>query len=134
MSPAHLSASLSKAALRTVTSKWSMSMTCMGTWLGGRGLTYGGRHTHPKRKERQRAPPPTLYRADASKRIAARAEGSAAAQPLLRSASRLGECSSQAMCAVHSSLAFAVPCHAEAARVPSIALCSFFRKSIALLV
>ena len=25
------------------------------------------------------------------------------------------------MCAVHSSLAFAVPCHAEAARVPSIA-------------
>ena len=134
MSPAHLSASLSKVALRTVTSKWSMSMTCMGAWLGGCGLTYGGRHTHPKRKERQRASPPTLYREAASKRIASRAEGWAAAQPLLRSASHLGECSSQAMCAVHSSLAFAVPCHAEAARVPSIALCSFFRKSIALLV
>ena len=118
---------VSKAALRTVTSKWSMSMTCMGAWLGGRGLTYGGRHTHPKRKERQRASPPTLYREAASKRIASRAEGWAAAQPLLRSASRLGECSSQAMCAVHSSLAFAVPCHAEAACVPSIAVRSFFR-------
>ena len=125
---------VSKAALRTVTSKWSMSMTCMGAWLGVRRLTYGGRHTHPKQKERQRASPPTLYREAASKRIASRAEGWAAAQPLLRSASHLGECSSQAMCAVHSSLAFAVPCHAEAARVPSIALCSFFRKSIALLV
>ena len=65
---------VSKAALRTVTSKWSMSMTCMGAWLGGRGLTYGGRHTHPKRKERQRASPPTLYREAASKRIASRLE------------------------------------------------------------
>ena len=61
---------MSKAALRTVTSMWSMSMACIGAWLGGRGLTYGGRHTHLKRKERQRAPPPTLYRAAASKRIA----------------------------------------------------------------
>ena len=56
MSPAPLSASLSKAALHTVMSMWSMSMTCMGAWLGGRRLTYSGRHTHPKRKERQRAP------------------------------------------------------------------------------
>ena len=104
-----------------------MGMTCIGAWLGGRGLSYGGRRTHPKRKERQRAPPPSLYRADASKRIAARAEGSAAAQPLLRSSSRLGECSSQVLCAVHSSLGFAVPSHAEAARVPSIAVRSIFR-------
>ena len=95
-------------------------MTCMGTWLGGRGLTYGGRHTHPKQKERQRAPPPTLYRADASKRIAARAEGSAAAQPLLRSASRLGECNIDAgFRLVHSAVAFAVLCPAEARCEPS---------------
>ena len=127
MSPAPLSASLSKAAQRTVMSMWIMSMTCMGAWLGGRGLTYGGRHTHPKRKERQRAPPPSLYRAAASKRIAARAEGSAAAQPLLRSASRLGECSSQPSQLVHSSLGFAVPSHAEAVREPSIAVRSIFR-------
>ena len=113
--------------LRTVTSTWSMSMTCMGAWLGGRGLTYGGRRTHPKQRERQRALPPTLYRAAVSKRLASGAEGPPAAQPLLRSASHLGECSSQAMCAVHSSLAFAVPCHAEAACVPSIAVRSFFR-------
>ena len=97
-------------------------MPCMGAWLGGRGLAYGGRHTHPKRKERQHAPPPSLYRAAATKRIAARAKGSAAARPLLRSSSRLGECSSQVLCAVHSTLAFAVPCPAEAARVPSIAV------------
>jgi hypothetical protein len=103
MSPAPLSASLSKAALRTVTSKWSMSMTCMGAWLGGRGLTYGGRHTHPKRKERQRAPPLTLYRAAASKRIASGVEGSAAARSLLRSSWRLGECNSQPARLVHSS-------------------------------
>ena len=122
MSPAHLSASLSKAALRTVTSKWIMGMTCMGAWLGGRGLTYGGGHTHPKRKERQHAPPPSLYRATAGKRIAPRAEGSAAAQPLLRSSSRLGECNSQPAQLVHSAVAFAVPCPAEAARVPSIAV------------
>ena len=104
-----------------------MSMTCMGAWLGGRGLSYGGRRTHPKRKERQRAPPPTLYRAAASKRHSVRAEGSAAAQPLLRSSSRVGECSSQVLCAVHSSLGFAVPSHAEATRVPSIAVRSIFR-------
>ena len=55
-------------ALRTVRSMWSMGMTCIGAWLGGRGLTYGGRHTHPKRKERQRAPPPSLHRAAASRR------------------------------------------------------------------
>ena len=126
MSPAHLSASLSKAALRTVTSKWIMGMTCMEAWLGGRWLTFGGGHTHPKRKERQHAPPPSLYRATAGKRIAPRAEGSAAAQPLLRSSSRLGECNSQPARLVHSAVAFAVPCHAEAARVPSIRLCSIF--------
>ena len=130
MPPTPLSASLSKAVQRTVMSMWSMSMTCMGAWLGGRGLAYGGRHTHPKRKERQRAPPPSLYRAAATKRIAARAEGSAAAQPLLRSSSRLGECSSQPARLVHSAVAFAVPCPAEAARVPSIAVSPFFRKSL----
>ena len=61
---------LSNGVLGTVTSMWSKSMTCMGAWLGGRGLTYGGRCTHPKRRERQRAPPPTLPHAAASKRIA----------------------------------------------------------------
>ena len=127
MSPAHLSASLSKAALRTVTSKWIMGMTCMGAWLGGRGLTYGGGHTHPKGKERQHAPPPSLYRATAGKRIAPRAEGSAAAQPLLRSSSRLGECNSQPARLVHSAVAFAILCSAEAARVPSIAVRGIFR-------
>ena len=54
---------VSTAALRTVTSKWSMSMTCMGARLGGRGLTYGSRLTHVTRRERQRGRPPTLYRA-----------------------------------------------------------------------
>ena len=54
---------MSKAALRTVTSMWSMSMACMGAWLGGRGLTYGGRRTHPTQSEHHRAPPATLYRA-----------------------------------------------------------------------
>ena len=85
-----------------------MGMTCIGAWLGGRGLSYGGRRTHPKRKERQRAPPPTLYRAAASKRHSVRAEGSAAAEPLLRSSSRLAECNSPWARAVHSTLAFAV--------------------------
>ena len=119
--------------LRTVTSMWIMSMTCMGAWLGGRGLTYGGRHTHPKRKERQRAPPPSLHRAAAGKRIASRAEGSAAAQPLLRSSSRLGECNSQPARLVHSAVAFAILCPAEALGVPSTALRSFFRIFIAIL-
>ena len=103
-----------------------MGMTCIGAWLGGRGLSYGGRRTHPKRKERQRAPPPSLYRAAASKSIASGVEGSAAARPLLPSSWRLGECNSQPARLVHSAVAFAVPCHAEAARVPSIRLCSIF--------
>ena len=85
-----------------------MGMTCIGAWLGGRGLSYGGRRTHPTQRERQRALPPTLYRAAASKRIASRAEGSAAARPLLRSSWRLGECNSPWARAVHSTLAFAV--------------------------
>ena len=119
----------SKAAPHTVMSMWIMSMTCMGAWLGGRGLTYGGRHTHPTRKERQRAPPPTVYREAANKRIASGVEGSAAARSLLRSSWRLGECSSQPARLVHSSLAFAVPCQAEALGVPSIAVSPFFGKS-----
>ena len=42
----------------------------MGAWLGVRGLTYGGGRTRLTHSERRRAPPPTLYRAAASKRIA----------------------------------------------------------------
>ena len=104
-----------------------MSMTCMGAWLGGRGRRYGGRRTPPKRKERQRAPPPTLYRAAASKRHSVRAEGSAAAEPLVRSTSRLAECNSPWARAVHSSVAFAILCSAEAARVPASAVRGIFR-------
>ena len=106
-----------------------MSMTCMGAWLGGRGLSYGGRRTHPKQRERQRALPPTLYRAAASKRIASGIQGSAAARPLLRSSSRLGECNSQPARLVHSSVAFAILCPAEALGEPSMPLSPFFRKS-----
>ena len=108
----------------------SMSKTCMGAWLGGRGLTYGGRRTHPKQRERQRALPPTLYRAAVSKRLASGAEGPPAAQPLLRSSSRLGECNSQPARLVHSAVAFVELCHAEALREPSIAVSPFFRKSL----
>ena len=135
MSPAPLSASLSKAALHTVMSMWSMSMTCMGAWLGEHGLTYGGRHTHPKRKERQRAPPPTLYRAAASKRISSRAEGSPAARPLLRSASRLGECAQQpasSASALKPRFRCPVPCRGAARAFDRAML--LFRKSTALLV
>ena len=110
-------------------SMWVMSMTCMAAWLGGRGLAYGGGRTHPTQRERQRARPPSLHRAAASRRQRRRAEGSAAAQPLLRSASRLGECNSQPARLVHSSLAFAVLCHAEALRGPSMHVCRFSRKS-----
>ena len=104
-----------------------MGMTCIGAWLGGRRLSYGGRRTHPKRKERQRAPPPTLYRAAASKRHSVRAEGSAAAEPLVRSSSRLAECNSPWARAVHSSVAFAILCPAEALGEPSIAVRGIFR-------
>ena len=111
-----------QCAQRTVMSMWSMSMACMGAWLGEGKLTYGRGRTHPTRRERHRARPPALHRAAASRRYAVRAEGSAAAEPLLRSSSRLGECSSQAVCAVHSTFAFAVLCPAEAARGPSTAV------------
>ena len=47
-------------------------------------------------------------------------------------ASRLGECSSQPAQLVHSSLAFAVQCQAEAPRGPSTAVSYFFRKSLPL--
>ena len=78
LSPAHLSASMSKAALRTITSMlWSMGMACMGAWLGGRGLTYGGRRTHPTQSEHHRAPPATLYRAELRVLAAALSAGSA---------------------------------------------------------
>ena len=119
-----------QCAQRTVMSMWSMSMPCMGAWLGGRRLAYGGGRTHPTRRERPRARPPTLHRAAASKRQPVRAEGSAAARPLLRSSSRLGECSSQAVCAVHSTLAFAVLCPAEALRGPSMRLSPIFSEKL----
>jgi hypothetical protein len=122
------------AVRRTVMSMWGKCMTCIGAWLGGRGLAYGSGRTHPTRSERQRGRPPTLYRAAASKRIASGVEGSAAARPLHRSTSRLGECTSQPARLVHSSLAFAVLCPAEAAREPSSALRSFSRIFLALLV
>ena len=51
---------------------------------------------------------------------------------MLRSASRLGEtqCNySQPARLVHSAVAFAVPCHAESRREPSIRLCYISRKS-----
>jgi hypothetical protein len=50
------------AVQRTVTSMWGMCMTCMGAWLGGRGLAYGSGRTHPEHWERQRARPPTQHR------------------------------------------------------------------------
>ena len=66
-----------QCAQRTVMSMWSMSMTCMAAWLGGRGLAYGGGRTHPTQRERHRARPPTLCRAAASKRQRCRHGGRA---------------------------------------------------------
>ena len=121
-----------QCAQRTVMSMWVMSMACMGAWLGGRGLAYGGGRTHPTQRERHRARPPTLCRAAASKRQPVRAQGPLAARPLLRSSSRLGECNSQPARLVHSAVAFAVLCPAEAARVPSIAVRGIFRNLLPL--
>jgi len=80
-------------------------------------------------RQQSRALPPTLLRPRHGSCAWRRVEGSAAARPLLRSSWRLGECSSQPARLVHSSLAFAVPCQAEALGVPSIAVCCFFRVS-----
>ena len=43
--------------------------------------------------------------------------------------SRLGVCTARTVCAVHTTFAFAVLCHAEALRGPSFRVCSIFRKS-----
>ena len=108
------------------------------SWLGGRGLTYGGRGA-PIPSERSvsaRSLQVCTVLLHTSKRIASGVEGSAAAQPLLQSSWRLGgECSSQPARLVHSSLAFAVPCQAEALGVPSSSrFRSFFRIFLAFTV
>jgi hypothetical protein len=96
------------AVQRTVMSMWGMGMACMGAWLGGRGLTYDGGHTHPMRSERQRGRPPTLYRAGRGSCTLRQTQGTPAADPLQRSASRLGECSSQLRVGSCSALAYRV--------------------------
>jgi hypothetical protein len=114
----------------TVMSMWSKGMACMGAWLGGRGLTYGSGRTHPEQRERQRARPPTVYRAAASsaRRFVSRVIGGSArrtteAAVLTRFETRKRACRGP----FRSALSPLLPCRPEAPHGPSTAVRSFFR-------
>ena len=118
------------AVQRTVMSMWSKGMACMGAWLGGRGLTYGNGRTHPEQRERQRARPPTVYRAAASsaRRFVSRVIGGSArrtteAAVLTRFETRRRACRGP----FRSALSPLLPCRPEAPHGPSTAVRSFFR-------
>ena len=118
-----------QCAQRTVMSMWSMSMACMGAWLGGRRLIHGGGRTHRTQRERPRA-----HLQVCTVRLQAGVSVADTEDPLTcdrrrRLRSRLGVCTARTVCAVHTTFAFAVLCHAEALRGPSFRVCSIFRKS-----
>ena len=80
-------------------------------------------------RQHPRALPPTLPRPRHGSCARRRTEGVAAAEPLNRFPSRLGECTAPSAPAVHSHFAFELPCRPEAAREPSRADSLFSRKS-----
>ena len=102
----------------------------VGAWLGWRGLTYtvAGSPIPSERSVSARPLQLCTVRLQASS-SAADMKDPTTCDRRKRLRSRLGVCTAQAVCAVHTTFAFAVLCHAEALRGPSARVCSFFRKS-----
>ena len=130
MSPAPLSSSLSNGTLCTVVSMWIMSMTCMGAWLGGRGLTYGGEGVQQDQQERRRALLPPFLSLRHGRLRKCRAEGmhSSAAVRAMRTGPKGGSAACPWPVPVDSGHD-PCPWTGGAWREPSRRVCSFFRKS-----
>lgn len=110
-------------------SMWGMGMACMGAWLGGRGLTYGGERTRSKRSERQRGRPPTLYRPSRGTLDSAPDERSDNSATVNAIDARSSMGSRGPLRPLPVATPRPLPCDAAAARLPLRRVCSFFRFS-----
>ena len=112
-------------ALRTM---WRVSESCVHACLGTRRFTSDIERVQRGQIAHHR--PSSNFAASARGGDHRRpTEGSAPAERLKRLSSRLAECNRPWVRAVHSTFVWALPCRPEARHEPSIAVCSFFRKS-----
>jgi hypothetical protein len=107
-----------------------MPFPCKHACHGGPRLVGGTMRDCRAQRQHARALPPTLPRPRHGSCARRRTEGVAAAEPLNRFPSRLGECTAPSAPAVHSHFAFELPCRPEAALRPSCAEACFLGKAI----